>query len=371
MKKIKLIIKNEIVLILSFFLALASAFVVKPDREYVNYIDVRTIVLLFCLMAITGALHNQGVFSLLAVSLLKRVRSTGALTAVFCALCFFSSMLITNDVALITFVPFTILTLRVSDNLKPLPLLVILETLAANLGSMLTPIGNPQNLYLFSVFDMTMGDFVRTIYPYAVLSLVLIMISSVLFIRNKSVKAQDIEHYRRNPDRLKCTIYAFLFLLAMLTVFRVIHFGALLAVTAVVLLIADKKALIGVDYSLLLTFVFLFIFIGNLGRMDSVSSFLGAIIAGNEVPVGIVASQVFSNVPAAILLSGFSNNARDLLVGVNLGGLGTIIASMASLISFKFVAGTKAKMGRYLALFTVFNLAFLGANILLWLILNS
>ncbi len=370
MEKIKLIIKNEIVLILSFFLALASAFVVKPDIEYVNYIDFRTIALLFCLMAIMSALNNQGVFSFLAVSLLKRVGSTRALTAVFCTLCFFSSMLITNDVALITFVPFTILTLRVSDNLKPLPLLVILETLAANLGSMLTPIGNPQNLYLFSAFDMTMGDFVRTIYPYAVLSFVLIMIS-VLLVRNQSVKVQDIEHYRRNPHRLKCVIYAFLFLLAMLTVFRVIHFGVLLAVTVAVLLIADKRALLGVDYSLLFTFVFLFIFIGNLGRIDSVSSFLGTIIVGNEVPVGIAASQVFSNVPAAILLSGFSNNARDLLVGVNLGGLGTIIASMASLISFKFVAGTKAKKGPYLALFTMFNLAFLGANILLWLILDA
>lgn len=368
MQRIKAFLRDEIVLIISFVLACCSAFFVGVDREYVSYIDFRTLGLLFCLMTITIAFNRQGVFFLLAKALLKRVYSTRSLCLVFSLLCFFSSMVITNDVALITFVPFTILTLDLSNSKRVLVPLVTLETISANLGSMLTPIGNPQNLYLFSNFNMSIGDFIGAILPYAMLSLVMIILCSLL-VKNEKISAEKMQGANLSNKWL-CVLYAGLFILAMLTVFRVVNYLVLLVVTVVAMLIADRRALAKVDYSLLLTFVFLFIFIGNLGRIDVVSNLLSGIIVGNEVLVGVASSQVFSNVPAAILLSGFSNNARDLLVGVNLGGLGTLIASMASLISFKFVSKADAKSSRYIFVFTVFNIVFLCANLLLWVIIN-
>lgn len=369
MKKFVTIVKNEAVLIVSFLLAVVSAFVVRPDAQYCEYIDFKTLGLLFCLMAITSAFNNQGVFSLLAISMLKRVRTTRSLTMVLCMLCFFASMLITNDVALITFVPFTLLTLNVAGNYRPLIPLITLETISANLGSMLTPIGNPQNLYLFSRFHMSIGDFARTIAPYAALSLAMIIVGT-LWVSNEPISPGDIRQYRHNPNRLCCVVYAVLFVLALLTVLRVVNILVLLVATVVVMLVADRRVFLGVDYSLLLTFVCLFVFIGNLGRIDTIRELLGSIIVGNEVLVGVATSQVFSNVPAALLLSGFSDNARALLVGVNLGGLGTLIASMASLISFKFVTRTEAKTSSYVLSFTVANIVFLALNLALWLIIR-
>lgn len=370
MQKIKHFIKNEIVLVISFFLAIASAFFVGIDKEYIDYIDFRTLGLLFCLMAITSAFNHQGIFSLLAKKLLKLVHSTRTLYLVFSLLCFFSSMVITNDVALITFVPFTILTLKVSGNTKPLIPLAVMETISANLGSMLTPIGNPQNLYLFSFFNMNITDFVSSIGPYAILSLVLIALCTLIF-KNHSLNYEpDIDEEYSKPNIFICTIYFVLFVLAMLTVFRVVNYLVLLSITLAVMLIFDRRNITSIDYSLLFTFVFLFIFIGNLGRIDAVRDFLASIIAGNEVLVGVLSSQVFSNVPAAILLSGFSSDARALLIGVNLGGLGTLIASMASLISFKLVAKENIKISKYLAVFTVMNVAFLVANLILWQIIS-
>lgn len=369
MAKIKEFIKNEAVLIISFFLAIISAVFVGFDSEYVGYIDYKTLGLLFCLMAVTSAFNNQGVFSLLAVKMLKKVKNTRSLSLVFCLLCFFSSMLITNDVALITFVPFTILTLKVSNNFKPLIPLITLETISANLGSMLTPIGNPQNLFLFSKFNMTMGDFLSAILPYATLSLVMILISLV-FIKKENISAQQAESENQAPKKLNCVVYSALFILAMLTVFRILNFVILLAVTIIVMLVLDRNAIKRVDYSLILTFVFLFVFIGNLGRIEAISSFLQKIIVGNEVLVGVISSQFFSNVPAAILLSGFSNSAKALLVGVNLGGLGTLIASMASLISFKFVSKENIKTSKYVLVFTLFNVVFLAINLLMWMIIK-
>lgn len=369
MTKIKRFVKDEIVLIISFVLACVSTFFVHPDSQYVGYIDFRTLGLLLSLMAIISAFNRQGVFSLLAVKLLDKVKSTRALCMVFCLLCFFLSMLITNDVALITFVPFTILTLELSDNKRLLIPLVTLETISANLGSMLTPVGNPQNLYLFSNFDMSIGDFFGAIAPYALLSLVMI-VASVMFIKKSPLSPQARDLSSTKPNKALCVVYGVLFVLAMLTVFKLVNYLVLLAVTAVVMFACDKKVLLKVDYSLLLTFVFLFVFIGNLGRVDVVNDFLNSIIVGNEVIVGVMSSQVFSNVPAAILLSGFSSNASDLLVGVNLGGLGTLIASMASLISFKYVVKSGVKSSKYLGVFTLLNILFLFVNLILWWIIR-
>lgn len=368
MDKIKAFVKNEIVLIISFVLAAGSAFVIRPSAEYLGYIDFKTLALLFCLMAVMAGFGKLGLFDFLAKKLLSGVSSVRQLSFVLCLFCFFSAMVITNDVALITFVPFTAEALKLSGKKDKLVIIVTLETVAANLGSMLTPIGNPQNLYLFSAFEMSLGSFVSAVLPYAVLSLILI-VAAALFTGKEKTECLKSEKSTLNFG-LNGAVYCVLFIVALLTVFKVIPHAVTLAATVAALLIFDRKIIAKVDYSLLLTFVFLFIFIGNLGKIEAVNEFLKNAVDGREVIAGIAASQVFSNVPAAILLAGFTDNAKALLIGVNLGGLGTLIASMASLISFKFVIKENIKTGRYLLVFTLVNIVFLALNIALWLIIK-
>lgn len=368
MIKVKEFIKSEIVLILAFILAVISAFFVIPNEKYFEYIDFRTLGLLFCLMCVMAGFNKLGIFKFIAEKMLSKVRSVSGLSLILGLLCFFTSMIITNDVALITFVPFTITALRLSEKMDKLIWIVTVETVAANLGSMLTPIGNPQNLYLFSAFNMGLRDFVSTIIPYALLSLVLVVICC--FFTGKGKIETQFNENKNEFSKLHIVVYSLIFIVSLLTVFRVIPFEITVLITVISVLIVDRKVLLNVDYSLLFTFAFLFIFIGNLGEIKPISDFLKSIVNGNEVLVGVASSQVFSNVPAAILLSKFTENAHDLLIGVNLGGLGTLIASMASLISFKFVAKEKVNMGKYTLIFTVVNIMFLIFNLSLWLIIR-
>lgn len=368
MTKFKIFIKNEIVLMLSFILAIVSAFFVIPSREYFNYIDFRTLGLLFCLMCVMAGFNKLGIFKFIAEKMLSKIKSVNGLSLILGLLCFFSSMFITNDVALITFVPFTITALKLSDKMNKLIWIVTIETVAANLGSMLTPIGNPQNLYLFSAFNMSLGNFISTILPYALLSFSLIIICCLF--NGKGKMETQFNDNKTKFSKLHIIIYSLIFIVSLLTVFRVIPFEITVLLTLISILIFDRKVLLKVDYSLLLTFIFLFIFIGNLGEIKIISDFLKSIVSGNEVLVSIASSQVFSNVPAAILLSKFTDNAQDLLIGVNLGGLGTLIASMASLISFKFIAKENVKTGKYILIFTIVNIVFLILNLVLWLIIK-
>lgn len=368
MKSVIALLKNETVLVISLLLAVGSMFFVPPDRAYAGYVDFRTLALLFSLMAVMAGLNRLGLFRWLAAALLGRVSTVRGLGLTLCLLCFFSAMAVTNDVALITFVPFSVVALRFGGKLDKLIPLITLETVAANLGSMLTPVGNPQNLYLFSAYEMEMGAFFRAVLPYGALSLVLVVLAALLLGGERLAAVQEIDP--EPLDRKRCLVYGALFVLALCTVFRLVPYGITLAVTIAVVAVVDRRCFNHVDYSLLLTFVFLFVFIGNLGRIGPVSSFLERVVTGREVMAGVLASQVFSNVPAAILLSGFTQNASDLLVGVNLGGLGTLIASMASLISYKFVAKGNVSGGKYILVFTVVNILFLAANLGLWLLIR-
>ncbi len=362
------ILKSEAVLIISLLLAIISAFIVMPSASYIDYIDFRTLALLFCLMVTMEGFKRLGVFNILAEKLLARVNSARALCLTLSLLCFFSSMIITNDVALITFVPFTIIVLKLTHQTDKMIYTVVLETVTANLGSMLTPIGNPQNLYLFSNYNMSIGDFFSTILPYAALSLVLIIVSS-FFVQKESVQICDVPDELSKKNSKLFALYTVLFILALFSVFRVLNYLVMLGIALGLIIIFDRNILKQVDYSLLLTFVCLFIFVGNLGNIDNISEYLYNVVSGNEVVAGVLASQVFSNVPAAILLSGFTESAKELLIGVNLGGLGTLIASMASLISFKFIQREKVQIMKYLGVFTGVNIIFLLANILLWYII--
>ena len=353
-------LKREKVLTVSLILAAASMFFVPPDRGYLDYIDLRVLGLLFSLMLLVRGFQRAGLFDLLTDRLFGSVHSSRQLALTLVLLCFFTSMIITNDVALITFVPFALLALdRCGRKDLAIPV-VVLQTVAANLGSMATPIGNPQNLYLFSAYDMGMGAFLRTVLPPAALSLALLAGASLLLPAGPA-HMQAGSAAPRLPRR-DMIVYTVLFALDLLVVFRVLHWLPALIITVAGVVLLGKGQLLGrVDYGLLLTFVGFFVFVGNLGRIGPVRELVSGLLTGREVVMSTLFSQAMSNVPAAILLSGFTENGGALLLGTNVGGLGTLIASMASLISYKlYAAQPGARPGKYFAAFTLCNLAFLA-----------
>lgn len=384
-------IKKETVLVVATILAIISAFWVRPDKAYFSYIDWRVLGILLSLMYIMAGFQKHGVFQKIGKWLLQKTRNTVQLAAVLVFLCFFFSMFITNDVALLTFVPFTMLILKSCKQEKMLIPVIVLQTLAANLGSMLTPIGNPQNLYLYQLGGFSIGEFVQVMLPYTVTSGILLLAGVLLLGRQKETITVVIENEEEvsqkkelqgkqfmtgdKPQRisLKCkiTIYTFFFLLSLLVVGRMIPWYLVLTIIFLAVLVLDRDVLKSVDYCLLLTFISFFIFTGNMGRIPSIQSGLQQMVAGHEQLIGILASQVISNVPATLLLSGFTDNLKGLLVGGNLGGLGTLIASMASLISYKIYAHQyNEKKSRYFLWFTVANIIFLLVLLLAAFILS-
>lgn len=368
-------IKKETVLSAALFLAVISMFFVFPDKEYVSYIDYRTLCILFSLMAVMEGLKSIGIFRLTAEGLLKRARSIRSVSVILVCLCFFSSMLITNDVALITFVPFTIVIfgmLGASAEEKLLIPVVVMQTIAANLGSMLTPLGNPQNLYLYGISGMSLGDFTVLLLPFVILAFIMLMVWIIIkTARSDLGGAVELPDERLTVKKGFFALYIALFAICLMTVAKLLHYGIAAAVVAAAVLIADRSLLKKIDYSLLLTFAGFFVFIGNMSRVDCINSFLSRIIEHNEFAVSVGASQIISNVPAALLLSGFSDNYEKLILGADIGGLGTLIASMASLISFKYIAKERsAAKKRYFGTFTAANIIFLTAMILLYIIIK-
>lgn len=357
----------NIVLMAAWGLAAVSAFFVHPDGAYVNYPDYHTLGLLFCLMCVMAGLQRLGVFSYGAGKLLARVRTTRQMELILVFLCFFSSMIITNDVALITFVPFAMEVLAMADMKKSLVPLVVMQTVAANLGSMLTPIGNPQNLYLYSKSGYGVIKFMGLMAPYAAAAFGLILLILLLrrsiplgaapMIGSGSRSAPD---FAAGAGLKKLVAYILLFILCLGAVAGVVPVWALVALCVILVAVMDAAALKKVDYSLLLTFTGFFVFIGNMGRLPAFGALLERMIGGNEVLTAVAASQVMSNVPAALLLSGFTQRYDALLIGTNVGGLGTLIASMASLISYRFMAAAYPKWRlSYMIVFTTVNVMFL------------
>ena len=355
--------KKETVLSIAAILAIISAFFVHPSKEYIGYIDWRTLGILLSLMIIMEGFKRTGLFDEIGAKLLKYTKKLWQLVMVLVFLCFFFSMFITNDVALLTFVPFTVMVLESCNQQKAMIPTIILQTVAANLGSMLTPVGNPQNLYLYSVMGCSIGEFVMILLPYTAITFVMLLVSVLLIKgKNASVTAKELQNKNDQVDsvKLKNSIYAILFVLALLVVARVVSYLILLAAVLVAVAIFDRETFKTVDYALIFTFIAFFVLIGNLGNIVYIRDALSRIVEGREVYVAVLASQFISNVPATLLLSGFTNDFRNLLIGVNLGGLGTFIASMASLISYKIYAHRyNDTKGKYLVVFTVVNVIYL------------
>lgn len=397
------VVKREAVCAIAAALAVATCFIIPPDAQYAGYVDWHTLILLFCLMLVVAGFKKLGVLDAVGLWIVNRTVTQRAVVGALVALSFITSMFVTNDVALITFIPLCIVTLRAARMERRICIAATLMTIAANLGSMLMPIGNPQNLYLFTASGMGVGGFIALMAPYTLASAALLALV-VLFAFGRdddaastaettdaltaasvacpapSVPAGEggspipaakrgpaaTQEYRKPRARKQLAVYALLFVLCIAAVAGMLDAWVLLGIIAVVVLTLDARLFACVDCGLLLTFVFLFIFVGNIGRLPALNSALQSAVSAGALPTAVAASQVISNVPAAILLSGFTSQWPALIVGTNLGGLGTLIASMASLITFKSIASWNPRLKlRYLGVFTAFNIAFLAALMLL------
>ncbi|MBQ5491115.1 MAG: anion permease [Treponema sp.] len=363
MRSLIAFIKKEIVFCVALVCAAVSAIFIPPSKAYLSYIDWNTLLILFALMGVIAAFRSCGLFDRLGTMLCARFHSVRALSAVLVALCFFTSMFITNDVALLTFVPFTITLLAPVATGNTVMYTVILQTIAANCGSMLTPLGNPQNLFLFQQMNLPLKDFIAVPLPFTLISAVSLALA-LLAVPKKAVSVQSVWK-SSSSSHTKEIIYAILFLLCLLSVLRFIpKYVAALSVL-VVLLIVNRKALLQIDYMLLLTFCAFFIFTGNIGSAPQIKQMLTDIVSGHEFISAVASSQIISNVPATLLLFPFTQDTRSLLAGVNAGGLGTLVASLASLISYKLYAQAADEQQlpsgkKYLALFTVCNVVMLA-----------
>ena len=358
MKSFVEFVRAQPVLVISFAAALLTMIAVPPDMKYVDYCNFGVLAELFGLMIAVAGLRSAGIFETLTGFLLKKAGNVRRLSLIFITVCFFTSMVITNDVALITFVPLTILAFAKTGDEKSRIMTIVLETAAANLGSMMTPFGNPQNLFIYDKYGLTAGQFIQTMLPVGTVCLVILLLLS-LAIPAVPCTAEH-EHHRKISGK-RVTVYLLLFAVCIITVFKLLPFWVCAAAAILTALVFDRGLLLKADYALLTTFVCFFVFVGNISRIDAVYSFFSGILAGREILVSSLLSQVISNVPAAVMLSGFTANGTALLVGVNIGGLGTPIASMASLISLQLyrVTGT-ADSKRYIAVFSAVNFGMLA-----------
>ncbi len=357
-------LKKDPVLSVAGILGILSMLLVPPDHRYVSYLDFKVLICLFALMLAVELFQAARLFSAIAAGILNRVSGLRRLTLVLTGITFLTAMFLTNDVALITLVPLSLLVFRLLDDRGALIRVIVLQTVAANVGSALTPIGNPQNLYLFAHYRMSAGDFLQAVWPIGLAGALLLFIL-ILRAPDRSLQAcvQPVE-IERGRDLI---LAALIFAAAVACVFSLLSEWLLLAFALALLLPLRPRLLLRADFSLLLTFVFFFLFIGNMSRIPALQDFFARLLGSPRgvVLTGTVLSQVISNVPAAILLSGFTGLSGPLLRGVNVGGCGTLIASLASVISFKLFcrdpACRDAAAGRrYLLVFTACNVLFLA-----------
>lgn len=365
-KKIFEIIKNDRVFSIAAVLTVFSMLAVPPSKEYAAYINYSVLALLFCLMAVVQGLKKQGVFDVAAAAILSTTRNARTIGILLMSICFFSAMLVTNDVALLTFVPLTFILFGDTHEEGEVIFIVVMETIAANLGSMVTPIGNPQNLLLYYQSGMSVGDFLAAVLPFGLAGYGLLFCTMWFRLKHAGANAGSgarLEVQVRQEgigDYRFLLLHGFLFLLCLMTVLKCVDYRVCFPATLVLLFIADRKVLAKVDYMLLATFLCFFIFVGNVSSIDMVSRLVSKLVEGRVLLMGAVLSQIISNVPAAAMLSGFTQDYKALLVGVNIGGLGTLAASLASLISYKLFAKAKpGQVGRYIKVFTVYNIGYL------------
>ena len=348
--------RRNTVLLVAFAAAVITSFLVPPDREYLGYFDLKTLSCLFCVLAVVCALKNIHFFYVLAERIVERFRNLRFAVLALVYITFIGSMLIANDMALLTFLPLGYFVLYTTGKQKHMAYVFILQNIAANLGGMLTPFGNPQNLYLYTKFSIPTPEFMGIMLRPFLIAVALITVCCLLLPKEPlSIDSRPLE-----LNKKRTALYLALFVLAIAIVFRGIPYWIGLIVIPAVLIFADRSALAAVDYGLLLTFTCFFVFAGNMSRIPAVVSLLGGLMERNTLLFSVLSCQCISNVPSAILLSRFTANYPDLLLGVNIGGTGTLIASLASLITFReYSKRNPGHVWSYLGLFTLLNFGFL------------
>lgn len=360
-------IKEDTLLLVAFILAAATSFIKPPS---ISYIDFKVLIALFNLMLVVEAFKKLKLLEAISIKILKKFKEERKVASVIIIITFLFSMLVTNDVALITFVPLTLIIAKKAD-INP-TLIIILQTLAANIGSSLTPMGNPQNLYLYYKYSIPLKEFIHIMLPFAGAGLIFLMAMLNLLVPNKTILFNIEEIKIENKE--KTIAFILLFLLAVLSILKLISYYLALGTIVAATLFLDRKLFKKVDYNLLLTFIFFFIFIGNLTHFTGIRDIFSHMLGFNKSTFisSIALSQFLSNVPCSILLSGFTHNYQELLLGVNIGGMGTIIASLASVISYKFYVNEYREHKRkYLREFSIYNFASLVIfTIPFWFLLN-
>ncbi len=356
-QRIRTFVRKNAVVLIALLAAVVTTFFVPVDREYLGYFDLKTLTCLFCVLAVVCALKNIRFFYILARKVVQLFKNARLSVLALVYITFIGSMLIANDMALLTFLPLGYFVLTATRMHRYMAFTFIMQNIAANLGGMLTPFGNPQNLYLYSYFEIPTGEFMAIMAPPFLFSVALITLCCLVFVKPDPLVVPD-ERITLSPWRT--ALYLVLFALSIAIVFRGIPYWIGLAVIPAVLLAVDRKALLMVDYGLLFTFVFFFIFAGNMARIDAVRELFSWLLDKSTLLFSILSCQFISNVPSAILLSQFTQNYADLLVGVNIGGVGTLVASLASLITLReYLSHNPRKTGYYIAMFSLFNYGFL------------
>ena len=355
-KILKFVSKNAVMCIAAL-LAVLTSFLVPPDKAYLDYFDLRTLTCLFLTLLVICALKDIRFFGIVAHRIVVTTGNLRILALALVYITFIGSMLIANDMALITFLPLGYFALSVTKNEEKMAYVFILQNISANLGGMLTPFGNPQNLFLYSYFGIPTGEFVRIMFPPFLLAIAMLTAACFLL---PSTPLQIRDDSGQKLNRKRAGLYLTLFAFSLLIVFRLIPYWLGLLVIPAVMIFADRKAFSEVDWGLLCTFALFFVFSGNMSRIKEVQDFAGNLLQKNTLLVSIASCQCISNVPSAILLSRFTANYHDLLLGVNIGGTGTLISSLASLITFSHYRTLRpGHTKKYLLLFTVMNLVFL------------
>ncbi|MBQ8859057.1 MAG: citrate transporter [Clostridia bacterium] len=350
--------KKNAVMLIAAAAAFVTSLIVPPDAAYLDYFDFKTLTCLFCVLAVVCALKNIRFFYILAQRIVRCFKNARMSVLALVYITFIGSMLIANDMALLTFLPLGYFVLHTTGKEKYMAFTFIMQNVAANLGGMLTPFGNPQNLYLYTKFTIPTGEFMSIMLLPFLLSVALITVCCLVFVKAEPLSVTE-EEVRLDPKRT--ALYLALFALSIAIVFRGIPYGLGLVIIPLVLFFVDRRALAEVDYGLLLTFVFFFIFAGNMARIEVVRDFFSALMEKNALLFSTLSCQLISNVPSAILLSQFTGNYPALLVGVNIGGVGTLISSLASLITFReYVHHNPGKTLSYIGKFSAFNFAFLA-----------
>lgn len=363
LNKIQRFIQSHVVLTIAFLLAIITSCIVTPDSKYADYIEFKTITCLFCTLAVVCALKNINFFTVIARKIVNLTGNTRAAILSLVYITFIGSMLIANDMALITFLPLGYFVLTSTDKQKYMAFTFIMQNIAANLGGMLTPFGNPQNLYLYSKFNIPTGEFMSIMF-FPFLCAVTLITICCFFIEKEDLMLNDNYDIKLNPQRT--ALYVLLFIYSIVIVFNIVPYWTGLIIIPGILFFADRKALKDVDYPLLLTFICFFIFAGNMSRIDVVNNIFSALLEKNTLIVSALSCQFISNVPSAILLSQFTQNYADLLVGVNIGGTGTLIASLASLITFgEYSKHNPNGIKKYIIMFSAFNFGFLTLLLIL------